>query len=152
MARFMRFSFPGLGISARARLLEAEAPVTCRTLWNILPAKGPCLHALYSGTCTVIFLDPTIVVPVENATHLIQKGDVMFTHYDPGTRHGHPEGVSEIYWAYDRYCKPTSPGMMTPVTPNIFGEFVGDVQAFYGACRAIQTGGPQALTVTGEEE
>jgi hypothetical protein len=95
------------------------------------------VHGNYSGTVVGLFIDPSIVVPEENATTCIQTGDVMFTHYDPGFRHGYPQPISEIYWAYDRYARPTIPGQWVPATANIFARFVGDPTAFYAVCRRI---------------
>ena len=152
MAKYMKFTFPASGASARARLLEKEAPETSRILWRRLPIEIDAFHAMYSGTCCAIFLDPAILITTENATNLIQRGDLMFTHYDPGTRHGHPEGISEIYWAYDRYCSPRAPGHMGPVYPNIFGEFLPGSEAFFATSRAIAREGPKRLTVTGEAD
>ena len=87
---------------------------------------------MLSGTSIALYIDPSIVIPEENATVHIQTGDVMFTHYRDRERHGFPEALSEIYWAYDRYCRPMAPGKMTPVIPNVFAEFVPGSEV-YGA-------------------
>jgi hypothetical protein len=108
--RYMVATFPDEAVSARALLLEDEAPRTCSAMWDALPASGDGVHGNYSGTVVGLFIDPSIVVPEENATTCIQTGDVMFTHYDPSFRHGYPQPISEIYWAYDRYARPTIPG------------------------------------------
>jgi hypothetical protein len=152
MARYFVFAFDGTNVSARARLDEKLAPQTCRVLWERLPYKEPCRHGIYSGTTTAILIDPTIVIPPENGTVLVQKRDLMFTHYEPNVRHGHPEPVSEIYWAYDRYCSPRMPGALLPTVPNVFGEFLSDYEAFFEACAKIRFDGPRPLTVTGETE
>jgi len=147
VAREIVFTFPESGVSARAVLLDDEAPKTCAMFWGLLPLSGECFHAAYSGTCAALFFDPTVWVEEENATSYIQTGDVIFTHYEPGFRHGHHDPVSEVYWAYDRYCRPTIPGQGVPATANVFGQFVGDPSAFYATCRALQRSGVKQLEI-----
>ena len=152
MAKYFVFTYEKSGITARARLLEDQAPETCRILWERLPFEGECFHAIYSGTTAALLIDPTIIIPVENSSNLIQKSDLMFTHYDHRQRHGHPDALSEIYWAYDRYCSPRAPGQMAPVYPNIFGEFLPGCEEFFEASRCISTEGPASIRVTGSTE
>jgi hypothetical protein len=148
MARYFVFSFVDEGVTARAVLLEEAAPKTVETLWRHAPFSGDALHAIYSGTTVGLLFDPTILVPMENATTYIQTRDLMFTHYDPMTRHNHPEGVSEIYWAYDRYCRPVMPGAGLPVCANIFGQFIDGCDDFFSLSRQISTMGSKKLHVT----
>lgn len=152
MARYFVFTFDGTDITARARLNEAHAPKTCEMLWAALPYARPCRHGIYSGTATAIHIDSAIVPPKENATLLVQRGDVMFTHYDAYERHGHPDALSEIYWAYDRYCAPRMPGGLAPVMPNVFGEFLPGAEGFFETCAAIRFEGPKAITITGASD
>ena len=150
MPKNLMFTLTAKNIVARARLLEDKAPHTCRILWAHLPYRGTCFHAIYSGTIAAILIDPTIVIPTENATVQIQTGDLMFTHYDAGVRHGHPDALSEIYWAYDRYCQPTAPGQMIPVYPNVFGQMLPGSEAFFEASRRMQMEGAAPIEITGE--
>ncbi len=76
----------------------------------------------------------------------------MFTHYNERERHGFPEALSEIYWAYDRYCRPTAPGKMTPVVPNVFAEFLQGSEPFFDLCRLMRRSGVRPLTVTGSTD
>ena len=148
MAKFFEFSYLDEGVSARARLLEAEAPVTVETLWRLAPYEGQAGHAIFSGTACALYIDPAITIPMEHATTQIQTGDLMFTRYDARQRHGFPEALSEIYWAYDRYCRPTMPGAMLPVCPNVFGAFEEGFEAFFEASRNIRTEGRKKIAVT----
>jgi hypothetical protein len=150
MARFLVFSMEG--VSARARLLEDLAPATCRAIWDTLPLAGPCGHVMLAGTSCALDIDPSLVLPEENAAGLIHKGDVMFIHYNARERHGFPAAESKIYWAYDRYCMPRTPGRMTPEFPNVFAEFEGDPQPFFKACEATFLNGRKTLTITALEE
>ena len=131
MSKYLIFSFVDANIVARARLFDGAAPKTVELLWGLAPFEGDAGHAMFSGTSCALYIDPTIIPPRENATTLIQTGDLMFTHYDALERHGFPDPLSEIYWAYDRYCRPTMPGSMLTVCPNIFGRFEGDFEAFF---------------------
>ena len=151
MTRYFVLDFVDQGITAKARLLEDQAPETCRILWQHLPYEGPCGHAIFSGTIAAHYIDPSIVVPTENATTLVQTGDLMFTHYDAGVRHGYSEALSEIYWAYDRYCRPTAPGQLIPVYPNVFGTFLPGSEDFFEASRRIRYDGVTPVRITGEE-
>ena len=145
MARFLVFTLGGA--SARARLIEDLAPETCRLVWGQLPASGPCGHVMLGGTSCALNLDSRVVAPEENAAGMIQKGDVMFIHYNARERHGFPAAESKIYWAYDRYCMPRTPGKMTPEYPNVFAEFVGDTAKFFERCAATFLGGQKPLTI-----
>ena len=150
MARFLVFALEGT--RARARLLDDLAPETCRIMWSLLPLGGPCGHVLLAGTSCALNIDPSVVAPEENAAGLIHKGDVMFIHYNARERHGFPEAESKIYWAYDRYCAPRTPGKMTQEFPTVFAEFTGDAQAFFAACERTFLQGRRDVTITGAEE
>jgi hypothetical protein len=152
MARYFVFTFVDEKVTARARLLEKEAPQTVETLWRHAPYEGDAVHANYSGSTVGLLFDPTITMPMENATTYIQTRDLCFTHYDAMTRFGHPDAVSEIYWAYDRYCRPIMPGAGLPVCPNIFGQFVDGCDAFFAASRAMSMTGPKRLKVVAVTE
>ena len=107
---------------------------------------------MLGGTSCALNLDPGLVVPEENAAGLIQKGDVMFIHYNARERHGFPAAESKIYWAYDRYCMPRTPGKMTPEFPNVFAEFVGDTRDFFNKCEDTFLGGQKPLTIVPLQE
>src|SRR4051812_28285438 len=114
MSREIILTYADEGVSARAVLLEKEAPLTCKAIWDLLPLDEKAFHAAYSGTIGAILIDPTVIVPAENMTTVTQPGDIMFTHYDANWRHGHQHPLSEIYWTYDRYARPTIPGLFVP--------------------------------------
>ena len=150
MPREIEIEFVGTGVVGRIELLDPEAPRTCQAVWDYLPFTGDGLHAMYSGTVGAIFFDDATVgadIGEENATSNIQTGDVIFTHYAPRTRHGHHEPLSEIYWAYDRYVRPTIPGQFVPAIANVFGRFVGDSRAFYDMNRRLHSEGFKKLEV-----
>ena len=152
MAKYFVFTYEKEKVSARARLLEKEAPKTVRILWRHAPFKGDAVHAIYSGTTVGLLFDPKITIPMENATTHLQTRDLLFTHYDAFTRYGHPDAVSEVYWAYDRFCRPVMPGAGLPVCPNVFGQFEEDCAKFFALSRAIAAEGAKRLTIRAHEE
>jgi hypothetical protein len=146
MARYMLMDI--MGAQVRARLLDEAAPETCRTVWSLLPYLGDAGHALQSGTNAAFHFDPSVLVPVENATCLLQRGDVVFIRYDPGTRHNAPSGVSEVVWCYDRYNPATTPGRMNPPLANVFASLVGDYGEFAAMSARLLSEGRKPITVT----
>lgn len=120
----------GLSISggpvASFRLLWEDAPETCAAVVKHVPSIGECVHAIYSGTMVGFFFDPTVAPPVENATTCVLPGDLLFTHYHTHMRHGYPDPLTEIYWAYDRYAKPTVPGQFVSYPAPVFATFDGE--------------------------
>jgi hypothetical protein len=147
MAKELLLSFVDEGISVRAVLFEEQAPKTCKTICEHLPYIGTLGHAKFSGTLVAFYIDSAIVIEKENATRLLQIGDLCYTHYPQRTRHGYPEALSEIYWPYDRYANPTAPGSLEPVYPNIFGRIVGETEAFYAVCRRIAEEGRKRFEI-----
>ena len=150
MPREIEIVFVESGVIGRVELLADEAPKTCQAIWDCLPRSGAGSHAMYSGTIGALFLaDPTIGATIgeENSTSNIQTGDVIFTHYEANTRHGHANALSEIYWAYDRYCRPTIPGQFVPAVANVFGRVIGDVQPFYDLSRKLHSDGFKQIEI-----
>jgi hypothetical protein len=140
-------TYPDDGVAARVRLLTTEAPRTCAAILAALPLVGEALHAAYSGTEVALLIDPAIAIEEENATTCIQIGDVMYTHYHPGVRHGNPEQLSAVFWAYDRYVRPMTTGQWVPAMSNIFGQIIGDAAAFYDACRRMRREGAKQVEI-----
>ena len=151
MAKHFIFTFEKEKVSARALLLDKEAPKTVEVLWRRAPFEGLAVHAIYSGTTVGLLFDPSIVVPMENATTYFQARDLMFTHYDAHTRYGHPDAVSEVYWAYDRFCRPVMPGAGLPVCPNVFGRFLDGCDDFFAVSRRVAAEGAKKLTIRAHE-
>jgi len=149
MSRYLVFDLGGA--IARARLDDERAPVTCQTLWErVFPFDGHGLPARHSGTEAGFHFDPTILAPVENATCLLQKGDIVFIHYNARERHGSPDAISEVIWCYGRYNMAIAPGKQQHVLGNVFAEFLPGAEAFYAMSERLFIDGPIPLKVTGE--
>lgn len=136
---------------ARFALLWDDAPQTCAAIVAGVPQEAECLHAIYSGTMAAFYFDPTVVAPTENATTCIAPGDLIFTHYNEGVRHGHPGALSEVYWPYDRYARPTIPGQFVTLdAANVFGAYEGSPgawQAFAARCRRLRYDGTATVRI-----
>jgi hypothetical protein len=150
VTRQIEIAFPGRGVVGLVELLDDEAPRTCQAIWDALPQSGLGSHAMFSGHCGALFLDDDTIgaaIGPENATTNIQTGDVMFTHYDAGERHGHLNALSEIYWAYDRYVRPVVPGRHDSAVANVFGRVVGDPAAFHDMSRRLASQGYMRIEI-----
>jgi hypothetical protein len=92
-----------------------------------------------------------VLIPEENTSWHLLKGDVAFIRNDPRERYANPRGISEVVWGHDRFCQPRVPGRMTPEYPNVFDEFTGDASAFFKACGDTFYGGRKPVTISGLE-
>ena len=73
------------GGTFEATLLENEAPETCKKIWEILPNEGIARHTIWSGRMlwwhldeTIQFWDPMAPTPKENASYVMQPGDIAY--------------------------------------------------------------------------
>ncbi len=149
MARYLVFDLEGA--VARALLDDERAPVTCQILWErVFPYDGHGLPARHSGTEAGFHFDPTVLVPVENATLHLMKGDVVFIHYNAHERHGSPEPISEVIWCYGRYNMAIAPGKQQHVLGSVFAGFLPGAEAFYAMSERLFIEGAKHLKVTGE--
>lgn len=145
MAKRIRMTFTGEGISVEAELLEDEAPETCRAIWERLPFEGDTVHAVYSGSEIAFFIPSDVIIEAENQTSRVIPGDVGYYHVPPGKMHGWRDGFSEICWFYGRDGRPNMPD--GPVAINLFARILGDPAAFYQACYRMRREGAKRLRV-----
>jgi hypothetical protein len=146
MARYLVMDLAGA--VARARLADEFAPVTCQTVWDLLPYEGTGGHAMQSGTNAAFHFDPSVLCPVENATCHLQQGDVVFIHYNHRERFANPRAVSEVVWCYGRYNLATAPGKLHSPLANVFAEFLPGAEEFYAMSARIFTEGRKPIRVT----
>lgn len=119
--RAFRVTF-GSGESADFVLLWELAPDVCSLIAESAPPAGDAIHGIYSGTIVGVLLDPALEAPLQNATTCHMPGDLMWMHYDALSRFGHPDALSEIYWAYDRYARSVIPGQFVEVAASVFAR------------------------------
>jgi hypothetical protein len=80
MARYITITLDKRGVSCRARLLDAEAPRTCKAVWDALPQSASAYHAKYARN-EVYTLVPPFAEPKpgrENPTITPIPGDVVY--------------------------------------------------------------------------
>lgn len=145
MHRRIRFTFPTVGASAVATLLEDAAPKTCEAVWSAMPVAGSAHHAIYSGSEAVLLLPRLVRAEPENATADVRTGDIAFAWFDAGSSFGVTEAFAEICWFYDADGRPSMPEGPVPV--NIFARFEAGSAAFFDACRRMRRAGITTLLV-----
>ncbi len=152
MSREMELSFPGLQVSARARLCEREAPQASDLLWGLLetPFVGSAVHAMYAGPAVLVAVparhgEPVGgQIPVENETNEPRRGDILLV--PPAPEDDAAEGVAEgvtIALFYGEKGRPFTPAGWQPgvvaatVTHGLDGLTV--------ACRRVRFEGVQEV-------
>lgn len=138
------FRFLDDGVAASARLLEQEAPETCRAVVDALPVDGLARHGIYSGSEVYLVLPALLTPPREHATTIVTPGDVGFLTVEKGSGYGIDEDYSEICWFYDHDATPSMPE--GPIAVNVFAR-LHDADAFFAACRRMRLDGAKTLQI-----
>jgi hypothetical protein len=146
--RRLRLVFPGESVISVAELLESEAPVTCRTIWEALPFEGELNHAIWSGPETYLPIDASIRIPPEHQTRSPLPGEIGFYAIDGGVLVDWPEDMAEVAFFYGRGSRPSMPD--GPVAMNIFARIVENLAAFQAVCARIRKEGVKRLRVERE--
>jgi hypothetical protein len=136
--------FPDDGVSASARLLQREAPETCRAVLDALPVTGTARHGIYSGSEVYLVLPEVLTPPREHATTIVGPGDVAFLTVEKGSGYGIEEDYSEICWFYDLDATPSMPE--GPVAVNVFAR-LDDADAFFAVCRRMRLEGAKSIEI-----
>jgi hypothetical protein len=98
MARFIQLALEKRRVECVARLLEDEAPRTCRAVWDALPLSGDAFHAKYARNEVYTLLAPFAAEEpgLENPTITPIPGDVLYFHMSgwqlSSTSHGYTAG------------------------------------------------------------
>ena len=138
------FRFLDEGVAASARLLEREAPETCRAVLDVLPATGLARHGIYSGSEVYLVLPVLLAPPREHATTIVGPGDVGFLTVEKGSGYGIEETYSEVCWFYDLDATPSMPE--GPITVNVFARLY-DADTFFAGCRRMRLEGAKRLEI-----
>ena len=139
------FRFLDEGVAASARLLQEQAPDTCRAVVDALPTAGSARHGIYSGSEVYLVLPELLAPPREHATTIVGPGDVGFLTVEKGSGYGIEEGYSEVCWFYDLDATPSMPE--GPIAVNIFAR-LHDADAFLAVCRRMRLEGAKRLEIT----
>jgi uncharacterized protein DUF3830 len=138
------FRFLDEDVAARASLLREQAPETCETVLQALPAAGLARHGIYSGSEVYLILPVLLAPPREHATTIVGPGDVGFLTVEKGSGYGIEEAYSEVCWFYDFDATPSMPE--GPIAVNVFAR-LHDADAFYALCRRMRLEGAKRLEI-----
>ena len=151
MARFMELKLEKRGVSCVARLLDAEAPLTCDIVWNGLPIGGDAWHAKYAMN-EVYCLVPPIqgdAPGLENSTTMPIPGDVVYFYFPRGhlarslrEERGfeHLPGVVDLAVFYGRNNFLFNPATRF-VPGNVYATIAENFEPFARACHDVWRSG-----------
>lgn len=145
MPRYIEIAFVDDGVTAKAVLLDEQAPRTCATLVKHMPFESKGIHARYSGAEVAMFLDNRIRVAPEHATSAVLPGEVAYVFLKKEEHFNLPEDVSEICWFYDRDAQPRE--WEGPVRVNIFARVVENLEAFAKSSADCRLVGPKRVRI-----
>lgn len=160
MARYMTIVLVKRGISCRARLLDAEAPLTCEAVWNALPQGGSAFHAKYARN-EVYTLVPRITDAPrrENPTVTPIPGDVCLFDfepweignpaygYEPGSEARAAQGATDLALFYGRNNLLIN-GDVGWVPGNVFATIEDGLSELAVACNDLWMTGAAGETLT----
>jgi hypothetical protein len=150
MPRYIEFVSEAEGISARAELLDSDAPKTCALIWNMLPIAAYFQHAIYSGPELAMILPEVYEIEHENATTVWLPWELGFTSLRAKDYIDVKQDFSEIMFFYDRN---TGPKMLEGLVKlNLFARIVSEQDALYKLALRIRLEGRKSFTVVRLEE
>ena len=146
MPRYIEINFLDDKVVAKAILLEAEAPQTCKALVKHMPYESTGYHARYSGAEVAMFLPRHARTLVkEHATSCVLPGEVGYVYLHKENHFNLKDDVSEICWFYDRDAQPRE--WEGPVKVNIFARVIEGFEAFAKASADCRLVGPKRVRV-----
>jgi Protein of unknown function (DUF3830) len=154
MPRLITITLEKRGVSCVARLLEEEAPRTCRAVWEALPLGGDVYHAKYARN-EVYTLLPRFAAQepgIENPTVTPIPGDVMYFSFEPwqltpgshgygeqDTPGGHQQTVDlAVFYGRNNLLLNGDVGW---VVGNVFATIVEGLEAMAVACNDVWRAG-----------
>jgi hypothetical protein len=138
MERFIEFFSEEKNYTAKAILLDNEAPKTCDLVWNLLPTSGYITHAIYSGAEVAMILPQYHEISLENATTSLLPWEIFFASLRAKDYMDVDQDFSEIAFFYDRN---TGPRMLDGlVKVNIFARFTSGQEHLLDTCLRLRKG------------
>jgi len=150
----IRISFVQEKVSAVAELLEAQAPETCRCIWEMLsaPFENLAVHAMWTGRELSLGITPDrfpnhegLKLPPENQTVFPIPGDLIWNGYPPYQWQGNPNPVYDFGIFYGRESRLLLPVGWRP--SNRFGLITENLEAFAAMAARVQLEGRKLLRV-----
>src|SRR5207249_11191516 len=137
------------GVSCVARLLDEEAPHTCKAVWESLPLGGDAYHAKYARN-EVYTLVPRFAAEepgIENPTVTPIPGDVMYFSFEPwqlpagshgyGEQHGPTVDLAIFYGRNNLLLN----GDVGWVVGNVYATIVEGLDQMAVACNDVWRAG-----------
>jgi hypothetical protein len=153
--RHIRLSFVETGESAIAEMLDDEAPLTCKLVWDMLPVEHELYHGRYSGMEAFVLLDEYQPAPDEERTQLPLPGEILYWSDTGSAVTSNGEPVAEILFAFGRGVTLRGAEGVRSFA-NLFARIPGDWKYdwvdFAQACGRIRLQGTQALRIERVEE
>ncbi|AFV90890.1 MAG: DUF3830 family protein [Acidipropionibacterium acidipropionici] len=82
MPRYITITLEKRRVTAKALLLDDEAPRTCQAIWDSLPIAGPAFHGKYARNEIYAFVEPLVTEPgPENTTITPFTGDLCYFNF-----------------------------------------------------------------------
>lgn len=82
MTKYITVRLNKRNVTATIRLLEDEAPLTTKAVWNSLPRTGQAYHGKYARNEIYAFVEPLVSAPpLENSTITPFTGDVCYFNF-----------------------------------------------------------------------
>jgi hypothetical protein len=149
MPRFITITLEKRGVSCVARLLDEEAPHTCKAVWESLPLGGDAYHAKYARN-EVYTLVPRFAAEepgIENPTVTPIPGDVMYFSFEPWhltpASHGYTEQPAQavdlaIFYGRNNLLLNGDVGW---VVGTVFATIVEGLEEMAAACNDVWRAG-----------
>jgi hypothetical protein len=149
MARYITIALEKRGVSCVARLLDDEAPRTCKAIWESLPLGGDAYHAKYARN-EVYTLVPRFAPEepgIENPTVTPIPGDVMYFSFEPwqlaagshgyAEQHGQTVDLAIFYGRNNLLIN----GDVGWVVGNVYATIVDRLDQMAAACNDVWRAG-----------
>lgn len=145
MTRLIEFVAEENSTIARAELWDERAPQTCKLVWDMLPVTAHFHHAIYSGSEVAMVLPTYTPMGEENATYIVQTGEIGFLSLQAKDFFEVDKDFSEIAFFYGRGARPSM--MEGPVRLNLFAHFVSGQEELYALCYRMRKEGQKRFTI-----
>ena len=148
MSRYIRFTEPRSGLSARCLLLDDKAPCSTDFLWRLAQTRPTydAIHAMWTGPELSCPLPASVLpgefaqidLPLENASSFPRAGEIVLAYVAPGSIKGLPPGaffdIGIFYGEGGRLFFPFG-WLMANICAEIVPEDLADAEACVGGIR-----------------
>ncbi len=161
MARYITITLESRGVTARARMLDDEAPRTAKAVWDALPQSSQVYHGKYARNEIYSLVPALTPEPVsrENSTITPIPGDVCYFSFSAtelgNPAYGYREGegsdtandIVDLAVFYGRNNLLIN-GDVGWVPGNVFATIEEGLEEFAAACQDVWMSGAAGETLT----